>query len=84
MMRLFRFARKEEETSVALYTRCCRTAKKIWAHMSLPFLNEIIAEKSMACHGLDVRKRYQPSHLFLKKTLKWRSSIGGIIQKPEE
>ena len=37
MMRLFRFERKMDETWVAYETRSCRTARKRWVHMGLPF-----------------------------------------------
>ena len=37
MIRLFRFARKKDETVVAYNTRCCRTARKYGYRWDYPF-----------------------------------------------
>ena len=37
MIRLFRFARKKDETVVAYNTRCCRTARKYGYRWAYPF-----------------------------------------------
>ena len=51
MLRLFRFTREKEETLVDYYARTCKTARKIWVQMCLPFLYEVIAESMWRAMG---------------------------------
>ena len=51
MMRLFRFKRRTDEPWVEFHTRCCKTVRKIWIQIGLPFLHDKIAESMWRAMG---------------------------------
>ena len=51
MKRLFRLARKKDDIGITCNTRCCRTARKLWGHIGLTFVNELIAENLWRAMG---------------------------------
>ena len=52
MIRLFRFKRHKEETSVDFHTRTCNMARKIWIQMGLSLSVSKKCREYVASHGM--------------------------------
>ena len=74
MLRLFRFTRKKRETLVDYYARACKTARKIWVQMCLPFLYEVIAESMWRAMGRVCFEGPNAVINTLKSVFRWRSA----------
>ena len=74
MSRLFRFKKQKEETWIDYYARACRTARKIWVQMGLPFLYEVIAESMWRARGWVWDGKANAVINTLKSVFRWRST----------
>ena len=74
MLRLFRFIRKRRRKWIDYYARDCKTARKIWVQMGLPFLYEVIAESMWRAMGWVCDERPNAVINTLRSVFRWRNS----------
>ena len=74
MSRIFRFKREKEETWTDYYTRTCKTSRKTWVKMGLPFLCEAITVSMWRAVGWVCDDRPNAVVDTLKQVFRWSST----------